>query len=119
MKQTTKIVIAISAMLLTMLVIPLLTVQFAPADAGMAVCFILFFAVIPVENLLLGIMAGSHMRRLWWITVAASFGFPILFSFAVGELVWELFLYSVIYLCIGAGAMLITHLGKKYKPKKA
>jgi len=117
MKQRKKTVIAVSAMLLTMLVIPLLMVRFAPADAGMALCFILFFAVIPVEDLLLGIMAGSDMRRLWWIPVAAALGFPALFSIAVQNWVWELFIYSAVYLGIGAGAMLITHFGKKYIKK--
>lgn len=118
MEKRTKITIGISAMLLTMLVIPLLAVKFAPADAGMALCFILFFAVIPLESMLMGILAGSDMPGLWWIPVVAAVAFPILFSIAVWDMVWELFWYSAIYLCIGGGSMLITHYGKRYMAKK-
>lgn len=48
-----------------MLGLPWLAVAFAPADAGMAVCLVLFFAVNPLYAVAAGICAGHRLRRLW------------------------------------------------------
>ena len=44
-----------------MLVLPWLAVFFVKGDAGMAVCFILFFAVNPIYSVIMGIFAGKNI----------------------------------------------------------
>ena len=44
--------------------------------------------------------------------------FPLLFGAAIGELVWDLYVYSAIYLPVGLLAMLGTHSGKKVVLKR-
>ena len=118
MSLTKKILLAVFTIILVMLVFPVLAVNFAPGDAGLAICFILFFLVDPLAVILLSVMAGTDLRKLWWIPLAVSASFPLFFSVAVWGLVTELFIYSAIYLPIGVLAMLGTHYGIKYLKKK-
>ena len=115
---TRKIVIAVSTLIVAMLILPILVVKLAPADFGMALCLILFFAVEPFVVMSLGVMAGTEIRKLWWIPVVSAAVFPLFFGVAVGELVVELFVYSAIYLCMGALAMLGTYYVVKRGKKK-
>lgn len=115
MKNGTKILICIGSMVLTMLILPLLIVAFAPAEAAMALCFLLFFAVFPAQTLCFGLVAGTDMRKLWWLPVVGSLGFPFLVSLAFREMIWDLFVYSGIYLSVSLLAMAVMHLGKKRK----
>ena len=107
---------AVVILLLTMLGIPVLLVQCAPADLGMSLTLLMFFAVNPIVVMLLSVMAGTNVKRLWWIPFFAAFFFPIFFGIAVGDTsVLELYIYSAIYLAIGLLSMLFSHL----KTKKA
>lgn len=91
---------------------PWLAVAFA-GEAGMAICFILFFAVNPVFALLCGLAAGKALRRLWFLplTTAALFllGAWTFFS----PLDTAFFFYAVIYLCIGLIAMGLRRVFKR------
>ena len=108
-----KAILAVATLLVSMLILPVLVIQFAPADAGMALCFILFFALDPVVVIGLGILSGTELKMLWWIPLVAALAFPLLFAVAIGELVFELFLYSALYLCVGLLASVGTHFGMK------
>ena len=44
-----------------MLVLPWLAVSLVKGDAGMAVCFILFFAVNPIYSVIVGLFAGKKV----------------------------------------------------------
>lgn len=47
-----------------MALLPALAVAFAPADAGMAVCLLLFFAVNPVYAVTVGVLSGRAGKLL-------------------------------------------------------
>lgn len=88
-----------------MIVLPFLTVKFAGIN-GMAICFILFYAINPIFCLLCGIYAG----RRWYIPVvnAVLFLVGVCLFFTINEpaFLW----YSIAYLLIGYVAMFV----KKY-----
>ena len=107
-----KIIISVAAILLIMLICPLLAIKFA-GENGMAICFILFFAVNPVTACALGILAGTDISRLWWIPILSAVLFAPLFWIAVGEIVLDLFIYAAGYLAFGGLAMLGTYIIKK------
>lgn len=107
-----KIIISIAAIFAIMLLCPLLAIKFA-GENGMAICFILFFAVNPVTACALGIFAGTDIGKLWWIPVLTSILFAPLFWIAVGEIIIDLFIYAAGYLAFGALAMLGTYIIKK------
>ncbi len=101
-----------------MLGLPWLAVAFAPADAGMALCFLLFYAVNPIYSVLLGCIAGKEHRSLWLLPLISSVLFLIGVGvfFTVSEPIF--LMYAFIYLILGIVAMLIVSVvnkGKKHK----
>ena len=93
---------------------PWLAVSFA-GSAGMAICFLLFFAANPLFCILCGSFAGADIKRLWPLPIiaAALFLVGVWIFFEINEPAF--LLYSGIYLAIGGIAMLISALlkGKK------
>ena len=91
-----------------MMGIPWAAVNFAPGDAGMAICFVHFFGIAPMFSLFLGVFSGGNIRSRWFHPILA----PVLFLlgtwifFAPGEMA---FLgYAVFYLVVGLLAMLLS-----------
>jgi len=111
----TKIIITVVSLLLFMMVLPRLAIEFGDGWAATGLWMFAFFTVNPALVIGLSIMAGTELRKLWWIPIAISALFPLLFGVAIGEFVWDLYVYSVIYLPIGLLAMLGTHFGMKIK----
>lgn len=97
---------AVSAVL--MLALPWLAVTFVKGDAGMAVCFLLFFAVDPIYCVIAGTFAGKDMRQLWSLPLvsAALFLIGTWIFFDMGETAF--ILYAAVYLVLGIAAMLIS-----------
>ena len=93
---------------------PWLAVAFA-GDAGMAVCFLLFFGVNPLFSVVCGWAAGRNIRQLWPIPILV----PVLFLagvwifFSLGEPAF--LLYAGAYLVIGLVTMGISALVKNRK----
>ncbi len=91
-----------------MLFLPFLTNSFVNGDAGMAVCIILFYAVNPIYSLIMGVFAGTNIKKLWPMPIVSAvlflFGSWIFFGTGEGAFI----LYAVIYLILGAGAMVIS-----------
>ena len=103
-----KTVLWLALSLLIMLAFPWLAVRFVGGDGGMAVCFLLFFAVDPLHSVLLGVFAGRHAKTRWALPLVSAA------LFLAGA--WALFdpretaflLYAAGYLFLGYAAMLIT-----------
>lgn len=119
MKKTiTKIIISVASLILFMMVLPWLAVEF---DEGLAVTglwMFAFFIMNPALVIILSIMAGTELRKLWWVPLMIAALFPLLFSTAIGEMVWDLYVYSAIYLPVGLLTMFGTHFGKKFVLKR-
>ena len=100
--------------LLVMIGCPWLTVTFA-GSAGMAICFILFFAVNPLFSAVCGAFAGSNIKKLWALPIitAGLFLAGVWIFFDMGETAF--LLYCICYFIIGIIAMLISALFKKRK----
>ena len=106
MKRSTILWIAASAVV--MLAFPWLAVTFVKGDAGMAVCFLLFFAVNPLYSVLIGAFSGKDIRHLWSLPVISAVLFLIgtWIFFDMGETAF--ILYAAAYLALGIAAMLIS-----------
>ena len=101
----------IAVILLVTLLLPWLAVTLVPGDAGMAACFILFFAVTPRLAGGMGVLAG--WRRQWWwpVCVAAAFLLGAWLWLAPGETAF--LLYAGVYLTLGLAAMAVTRLVRR------
>ena len=108
-----KCFVALSTLLIVMLILPLVAVRIASSDAGMGLFIILFFAVNPFTVFVLSIMAGTDIKKLWWVPVLASLVFPVFFWIVIMDIVIDLFVYSALYLAVGVFAMIGTHFGIK------
>ena len=96
---------------------PWLAVRYA-GSAGMAICFLLFYAVNPLFSAVCGAAAGKNIEKLWILPILT----PVLFLtgtwlfFEMGEPAF--LLYGGIYLAIGIIAMLIRWvLGRRMNKK--
>lgn len=88
---------------------PWLAVAFA-GSAGMAVCFILFFAVNPAFALLCGLAAGKAIKRLWCLPFVTTALFLLGVWLFFSPLDSVFFLYAAVYLGIGLVAMALRGL---------
>lgn len=96
-----------------MLVFPWLAVTFIKGDGGMAVCFILFFAVNPIYAICSGAYAGKDIKIFWPLPIITALFFLLgtwLF-FSIGEKAFILYAFG--YLLLGIVAELISMFVKK------
>ena len=102
------IILWLAASAVVMLAFPWLAVTFVKGDAGMAVCFLLFFAVNPLYSVIIGAYAGKDVKHLWSLPVISAVLFLIgtWIFFDMGETAF--ILYAAVYLIIGIMAMLIS-----------
>ena len=112
-KKNSSALLWIAVTAAVMLLLPYLAVTFAKGDAGMAVCFLLFYALNPVYSVVAGIYAGKNSRQLWCLPVVTASLFLIgtWIFFDMGETAFVL--YAGIYLILGMCAMLGSALIRK------
>lgn len=91
--MTKRTIIPLLIAALVALLLPWLAVTFAKGDNGMAVIFLLFFAVNPITAVLLGVFSGGNVRMAWFQPV----------------------LYAAAYLILGYAAMLLAWCAAKRK----
>ena len=103
-----KLIPCLTASSAVMLALPWLAVTFIKGDAGMAACFILFFALNPIYAIISGIFAGRDLRTLWPMPIitAVLFLAGTWLFFDMGETAF--ILYALIYLGLGTAAMLLS-----------
>lgn len=96
-----------------MLVLPWMAVTFVKGDSGMAVCFLLFYAINPICSVAVGAVAGKDVKHLWSLPVisAALFLCGTWIFFGMGETAF--ILYAAVYLVLGVAAMLISMFVRK------
>lgn len=93
-----RILLASGAILLCMLVLPLIFLHSATGREAMGYAILLFLVIYPALAVGLGILAGTDVKRLWWLPVANALFFPPFLWISLDGAVWELYLYSAIYL---------------------
>ena len=107
----------LAASAVVILALPWLAVTFVKGDAGMAVCFLLFFAINPIYFVVTRIFAGKDMKHLWSLPVISAVLFLIgtWVFFDMGETAF--ILYAAVYLALGIAVMLISMLIRKKTQK--
>lgn len=73
MKKTImKIIITVASLILFMMILPWLAIEFGDGWAVTGLWMFAFFTVNPALVIGLSIMAGTELRKLWWIPLAIS-----------------------------------------------
>lgn len=116
MKRNMIIWLVVSATV--MLALPWLAVTFIKSDAGMAVCFLLFFMVDPIYSVMTGVLAGKDIRHLWSLPVilAVLFLAGAWIFFDMGKTAF--ILYAAVYLALGTAATLLSLCIRKKRTSK-
>lgn len=113
-----KIVFWLIVSVVIMLAFPWLAVTLVKGDDGMAVCFILFFAVNPIYSVCVGAYAAKNMKKFWALPIITALFFLIgawlLFDIAETTFI----LYALAYLLLGMIAMLISMFVKQKIKRK-
>ena len=88
--------------------LPWAAVTFANHDAGMAICFVLFFGVNFMCSLYVGIFAGLAVKQRWYLPVvnAAVFLLGVWTVFDWGNP--DFYGFAAAYLAVAVVAMLAT-----------
>lgn len=113
-----KVFIILIALLIVMLILPLVSVRLVSFDAGMALLIVLFLILNPATVIVLSIMAGTDIKKLWWTPVLTAVVFPVFCAIVFKETVVELLVYSGLYLGIGVVAMLGSCFGNRRMQKR-
>ena len=115
MKRSVILWLAVSAVI--MFALPWLAVTFVKGDAGMAVCFMLFYAVNPIYSIVIGAFAGREIKHLFSLPLISSIMYllGVWMFFDLGERAF--ILYAVIYLILGMLAMLVSMFIARMKPR--
>lgn len=105
-----KILLAVAAILVCMLLLPLLVLHNAQGRDAMGYMVLFFLVLYPVLAVGLGILAGTDPKKRWWLPVASAAIFPPCFWLSIDGVVWELYIYSTIYLGLSVLAAVPTAL---------
>lgn len=113
--MTKRTIISLLIAALVAMLLPWFAVTFVKGDNGMAVCFLMFFAVNPVTAILLGIFSGGDVRAAWFqpLLFAALFLLGTWVFFTMAEMAFVL--YAAAYLILGYAAMLLAWCAAKRK----
>lgn len=92
-----------------MFFLPFVVAKLASECAGMALCMMLFLVINPLYSIILGIISGKNIKKLWHFPIISVVAFlaGVWLFFGIQE-PWFL-VYATIYLCIGIISMLITN----------
>lgn len=100
---------------LVMIALPWLFRSLIQGYTYFAAMYSLHYVLNPIYSAIVGVFAGRDMKSLWYLLL-----FPPLFFLAgIGLLftlssVWVFFLFAVLYLALGAAAMLISAAIRKH-----
>ncbi|WP_301422045.1 hypothetical protein [Bacteroides caecimuris] len=92
-----------------MFFLPFAVAKLASECAGMALCMMLFLVINPLYSIMLGIISGKNIKKLWPLPIISAVAFlaGVWLFFGIQE-PWFL-IYASVYLCIGIISMLITN----------
>lgn len=105
-----KVIIAISIIIISMLVIPLCFFTYlgiSNVNIGLGGMLSFFILLNPIIAFILGIIAGTDVKKLWWIPLFTAIIFPPLSWIIIKSVEFALYIYSAIYFAISMVTMLI------------
>ena len=88
------------------------------ATSAMGGAMLIFFVINPILAITIGLIAGTNLRKLFWLVLLMPLLFPWLFSLAISELVLDLYAYSLFYFAFGASSLLLKHFFQTKGTKK-
>ena len=101
-----RIIVILTLITVSMLIIPVITVNTVKADAGMLVALLLFFVVNPAVSVCVGIISGQDFKHFWFTPILIAVLFWV-FSSITYQTAFPV-VYSIIYLVLSFISVLVT-----------
>ena len=111
-----KILLFFLSALFLLYLLPLCVIHLSN-DSVMGIAFILFFALYPFSSAVIGYLSFHSLKYFWWMPLAFALLFPPLFSLAILDAVFDLYIYSAGYAVIGYCATLLAYLINNIKQR--
>jgi len=108
MKTLKRLLFILLILTVTMLGLPLLAVYTVKAEAGMLLMLCMFFVLYPAVSIVVGILAGKYIRKLWAVPLLVGVLFWC-FSSLVYQTAFPI-VYSLIYFVGCSISMVVTKL---------
>ena len=105
-----RILVAVPITLVCFLLLPLLAFRSAQGWDTLGYFIIFFFILFPALAAFLGILAGTDLKRLWWLPVGSAVLCPPFLWIALKDVTLELYLYAAVYLGVSLAAAVPTAL---------
>ena len=116
MSRVKRGIMILAVIVVSMLIVPMITIHTVKADAGMLVTLLLFFAVYPIVSVVVGVLAGKDIKFFWACPLVLAVLFW-LFSCLTYETAFPI-VYSAVYFVICVISMMITWLRARGLAKK-
>ncbi|MDE6177716.1 MAG: hypothetical protein K2F86_00935 [Duncaniella sp.] len=108
----------LTATVAIMFLLPLATAAFAPENAGMALCMMLFYVVNPIYSAILGYRCGKDIRRMRYLPPVSATTF-LAGSWLFFDMAEPCFAaYAAVYLAISEAMMWLSHMLRKTLKQK-
>lgn len=101
-----RIIVILTLIIVSMLIIPVITINTVKADAGISVALLLFFVVNPAASVCVGIISGRDFKRFWFTPILIAVLFWV-FSSITYQTAFPI-VYSIIYFVLSCISMLAT-----------
>ena len=103
-----KIRIIILIMILTLLIIPLIFFKMIQPYEFMGVIVFLFFIINPINSMIVNLIVGKDIKKLWWVPIVFSVAFLFSYWIILKEIILDLIFYALIYLILGVLCMFVS-----------
>ena len=114
-----KVFLLMALEFVTMFIMPLLTVNFVHYKSVFLCLILLLLAVYPIVSIIVGIIVGKDIRKLWYIPLINFLLFPRLHWIVFKSVELIFYMYSFGFLVITSVSALITYfINKKLNKNK-
>ena len=108
MKLKKKIIIAVTSMFLILLIIPFVFINLSQSYEFMGIMILLFFVVNPIAVVIINLIIGKDLKKLWWMPILFCIIFLLSYWLILEEIILDLIIYAICYLVIGIIFMFIS-----------
>ena len=108
-----KIFLLFFSTVIFMLIIPFIMLSVLDQLDVLGFIFLALFVIYPIFSLVVGIVVGRNLKKLWYVPLINFVIFPMLYWIVLETIEFDFYLYSLGYLVVSCIAMFLTYYLKK------
>lgn len=104
-----KLIIITITLLVILFFIPLVLINIVKLHDVMGIMMLLFFVVNIISAMIVNLIVGQDIKKLWWLPILFSLVFLLSYWIVLNEIIIDLMIYAFIYLILGIVFMIISY----------